>query len=327
MSILYSSARRLGLGTLARQLYHRPLGTLRQSLLEGGPIEQHRTSRGLEAMILAADQLPPLKQSNYDGASMPIYFMTGRNYWYQTVFCFYSLVLSTSENFVPILIDDGTIDDDIEARLRRIIPWLKIQKQDETLEVLSRILPPSRYPHIHAWRLRQPLTRKITDLHAGQSGWKLLLDSDMLFFRRPDWLVNWCSAPSRPAYMVDCGEAYGYSAALRAEIGGSANFPSKANIGFFGWLSDEVDFDWVEYALKTMMEREGPRYNITQGLTSMMFADRDCDVAPAEDYIVLPDIAEGRRPRAVLHHYVAHSKRSYFQHGWRRIASAADALK
>jgi hypothetical protein len=42
-------------------------------------------------------------------------------------------------------------------------------------------------------------------------------------------------------------------------------------------------------------------------------------VAPAADYVTLPPPAEARRCSAVMHHYVAGSKRWYFQHNWRRF--------
>ena len=43
------------------------------------------------------------------------------------------------------------------------------------------------------------------------------------------------------------------------------------------------------------------------------------------DYVVMPGLAEGRDPSAILHHYVASSKRSYFQYGWRRALADAEA--
>jgi hypothetical protein len=53
----------------------------------------------------------------------------------------------------------------------------------------------------------------------------------------------------------------------------------------------------------------------------MLIANQPRVVLPAEDYVVLPSVDEGRRPAAALHHYVAHSKRSYFQHGWRSVVA------
>ena len=58
---------------------------------------------------------------------------------------------------------------------------------------------------------------------------------------------------------------------------------------------------------------------VSQALTALLLAEASAQALPAADYIVRPSLAEGRAPTAVLHHYVAHSKRSYFQHGWRHV--------
>jgi hypothetical protein len=49
-----------------------------------------------------------------------------------------------------------------------------------------------------------------------------------------------------------------------------------------------------------------------------MVAGRPCDIAPGDDYVTLPRMPEARDCRAVMHHYVAESKRWYFQENWRR---------
>lgn len=318
VATLKSAARAMKIDIVVNRCYRQPLATVRRSLREGGPLQQHRTEQGRLAMVAAARALPPLAQPRA-GRSMDLYFMTGKDYWYQTAFCLSSLHMVSDVAFQPIVIDDGSIDAQVKADLARVVPWIRFRQHDEILATLDKVLPASKYPTLRDWRLRQPLTRKIIDVHCGQTGWKMLLDSDMLFFRRPDWLIDWGEKPGKPAFMVDCVEAYGYSSALRARVGGSSAFPDRANIGFFGWKSEETDFDWLEYAVKTLVAEEGPAYNITQGLTSMMFAGRDCAIAPEHDYIVLPSPEEGRRPTATLHHYVSESKRSYFQHGWQHI--------
>lgn len=315
-SSLRSLARRVGLGRALRLVYHTPVGLARKSIREGGPLEQRRTEEGRRAMVEAAQSLPPLSVPSED-AGHEIHFLTGAKYWYQTLFCFASLQHYAPTRITPVLYDDGTLTDEYQGRFRRVVPWVRVVTLTEIEERLDEALPWSRFPTLRERRIEQPLIRKVLDLHAGETGWKMLLDSDMLFFRRPDWLLDWLAHPSKPAYMVDVMEAYGYSDALRSRLVGGKPFPDRANIGFFGWRAEDLDLDWLEHAVRTMIEEEGTHYNLTQGITSMLFAGRDCAVAPKADYVVLPSLDEGRQPTAVLHHYVAESKRSYFQHGWR----------
>ena len=303
-------------------LYHRPVGLVRQSIREGGPAEQRRTERGRLEMVAAAESLPELRPPDRDDG-LTVHYLTGAKYWYQTVFCHASLQAHVPSRVTPVLYDDGTLAPEVQDRVRRVIPWARVRTLAEIEERLDDALPWSRYPTLRQRRIEQPLIRKVLDLHAGVPGWKILLDSDMLFFQRPDWLLDWLGRPAgtqRPAYMVDVVEAYGYSDALRSRLVGGKPFPDRANIGIFGWRGEDLDLDWLEHAVRTMLDEEGTHYNLTQGITSMLYAGRACDVAPASDYVVLPSVEEGRRPTAVLHHYVAESKRSYFQHGWRIVA-------
>jgi hypothetical protein len=63
-----------------------------------------------------------------------------------------------------------------------------------------------------------------------------------------------------------------------------------------------------------------------QALTALLLSGQACLRLPEADYRVMPSLAEGKNPTAVLHHYVAHSKRSYFQYGWRRVLADGGAL-
>ena len=316
-------ARHAGLGRALRLMYYTPVGLMRMSIREGGPLEQRRTERGRLAMIEAAKCLPELRAPK-DDEGFEVHFLTGAKYWYQTVFCHASLQAHAPSRITPVLYDDGTLTAEYQDRVRRVIPWAQVITLEDIEARLDGVLPWDRYPTLRQRRIEQPLIRKVLDLHAGVPKWKMLLDSDMLFFEQPDWLLSWLSSEDkRPAYMVDVVESYGYSEALRSRLVGGRPFPDRANIGIFGWRGEDLDLDWLEHAVRTLLDEEGTHYNLTQAVTSMLFAGRDCDVAPEGDYVVLPSVKEGRHPTVVLHHYVAESKRSYFQHGWRHVLSVS----
>ena len=122
--------------------------------------------------------------------------------------------------------------------------------------------------------------------------------------------------------MVDIRQAYGYSESLLRRVSGRADLPERVNCGIFGWCGKDLDLEWLEWAVRVLLDEEGFRYNLTQGICSMLFAGRACAVAPEKDYLVFPGLTEGRSPTAVLHHYVGESKRSFFQHGWRWALAA-----
>ena len=273
----------------------------------------------------AAAELAPLDPPPEDPQGpLKVHFLTGEDHWYQTLFCFVSLQRFVESRITPVLYSDGSLSKPYREQVRRVVPWVEIQTQREIEARLDDAIPRDQYALLREWRNIQPLTRKVTDLHAGSEGWKVLLDSDMLFFRKPDVLIDYLRRPEKPCFMVDVHTAYGYSPQLRYRLA-DGPIPEAANIGIFGLKSDEVDFDRLQHWLRVMVEEEDTSYNITQGLSSLIFSGYDCTVFPPDEYVVFPSLAEGRSPSAALHHYVAESRRSYFQHGWRHVLNSLDA--
>jgi hypothetical protein len=314
-------ATRFGAGDLARRYYHEPLGALRTSIREGGPIERRRTERGRQLMMDAARRLPPLPPTRTSG-SFEVSFLSGADYWYQTLFCVYSLQLHADVRVAPLVFDDGSLAAEHEELVTRVVPAARFVKLGDIEQTLDELLPRARFPALRARRLSYPHLRKLTDLHVGRRGWTTVLDSDMLFFRRPDALLAWASAPDRPCHLVDIERAYGYSPELMRELAGCAE-PERVNVGLCSMRSDDLDWEALEYWCRATLEREHPSYLQEQALTALLLAGKDTLRLPTAEYVVRPSLSEGRRPTAVLHHYVAQSKRSYFQDGWRRVFSRA----
>jgi hypothetical protein len=316
-------ATRLGAGDLALRYYHQPISALRRSVLAGGPLEMRRTQRGRAAMIEAAWTLPPLSP-RFGAATTEVSFLTGADYWYQTLFCLYSLQLHSTSRIDAVIHDDGSLDDQTVAAIARVAPWARIVRLGEIEARLDDVLPAARFPILRRRRIDYPHIRKLCDIHLGRRGWTVVLDSDMLFFRPPTALLAWMAAPDRPCHLVDPHRAYGYSPGLMAELAG-AEEPERVNVGVCGLQSETLDWERLEHWCGALMAREGPSYLQEQALTAMLLAGRDCLRLSEADYRVLPSPAEGRTPSAALHHYVAQSKRSYFQYGWRHAMAAVPA--
>jgi len=322
--ILRSIARRFGLGRLVYDLWYRPVGAIRQSIAAGGPFEQWRDRQAHAAMTAAAVQLRP--QNLPTATDWPeVHFLTGKKFWDQTALCLYSLQQQTDRALTAVFHDDGSASDEIVARLADLFPQARWHRQADIVARLDAHLPVARFPVLRERWAAYPNIRKLTDVHAGSRGWKLVLDSDMLFFRRPDFLLAWLAAPTRPLHLVDVQNSYGYSPALMQSLAG-APIPPRVNVGITGLASEALDWDRLERWCRELMAAEGPSYYLEQALIAMSVAGQDCAVAAAADYVVLPDEAECRHPRAVLHHYVAGSKRWYFRETWRRVAAVRPPL-
>lgn len=313
-------ARSLGLGRIAYRLWHQPVGVVRNSITAGGPINQWITHRGQSAMRAAAAQFRPHHAPPTDAPR--ISFLTGKKFWFQTAFCATSLLRHTDRPLAFEFIDDGTFDAAFAAEAYRLFPGCILTFATAIETSLDAVLPLSRFPALRHQRLTYLHLRKLTDAHAGRTGPRLVLDSDMLFFRRPAALLAWFDAPKQPIHMLDVQDAYGYPAATLTGLAGIA-LPSLVNVGILGLRSDHIDWEKLEHACAMLLARHGTSYYLEQALSALVIADQPAQRLPAADYLLLPSEAECRAPTAALHHYVAASKLGYFRHAWRHILPSA----
>jgi hypothetical protein len=315
---LTSLARRLGAGRLLYYSFYAPASFLRRCRRDGC-VNLALSRQGRNRMRAGAARLPA---AGPPAAGAPdVHFLSGRAFWYQTIFCAFSLARHCPAGIRPVVYDDGTLDDDAVRSIRRVLPHAQVVPRALIEERLDRTLPAARFPALRQRRLSYPHLRKLTDVHAGCAGWKLVLDSDMLFFREPAFLLGWLAAPQRPCHMLDVANAYGYPEDLMAELAGHP-IPERVNVGICGLRSDDIDWDRLESWCKGLLERAGMSYLHEQALTAMLLAGRECAVAPAGDYVALPPRHETVRPTAVMHHYVAESKAWYYRYAWRHVLPA-----
>lgn len=312
-----SLRQRLRLGRLWLALYHRPVARVRASLREGGPWQQKRTEHGRNAMEAAAVMLSPPSQTS--GAPVVLHLLTGRRFWYQTAFCLHTFATHAGRPVHPIIYDDGTLAAEYRMVLARLFPATRFVGIDETHTRLDMLLPRAQFPVLRERWGHYPNLRKLIDPHLGSTGWKLVIDSDLLFFRSPTFLLRWLDQPEQPLHAVDTQRSYGYSDALLARHA-AAPLADKLNVGLCGLRSEELDWHRLERLCAALIDAEKTNYYLEQALVAVLLASRACAVAPADDYVTLPRPPEALACRAVMHHYVAESKRWYFQHNWRRVS-------
>jgi hypothetical protein len=310
-------------GKILYQLWHRPVCYLRDLREEGGPLERYRTSKGRREMEAAAWTLPRVPSRTGAGPAVSLHFLTGRRYWYQTAFCLYSFANQADVPVSAEIHDDGSLLPEHREALQRLGLPIRFHDRASAMEALERHLPVSRYPVLRERWINYPHIRKLIDVHLGSAGWKLVLDSDLLFFRRPGFLLEWLANPAQPLCAVDCEESYGYSLPLMESLAG-APIPRLVNVGLCGLRSESIDWDLVESWCRQLIEREKTSYFLEQALVAMLAARQPCTMAPAADYVTLPDEAESSACTAVMHHYVMNSKKGYFRHNWQRVLPDGD---
>jgi hypothetical protein len=309
-------ARRVGLGKLAFALWHGPLGRIRSSLRNGGPLVERATERDRREMEAAATALPRLP--HFSGTPQTVHLMTGRRFWYQTAFCLYSLSHASQAPLHVEIYDDGTLDETCRAYLNRLGISMRVHSIVDLRRKRDQLLPIDRFPVLRERWENYPNIRKLIDVHLGSTGWKLVIDSDLIFFRRPGALLDWLKAPDRILYAIDSEESYGYSRPLLKQLAGHP-IPVRLNVGICGLKSDALDWTELEAWTAELHRREKTNYYLEQALVAMLAAREPSLAVSASEYVTFPSQAEVINPQAIMHHYVATAKRWYFRYGWQHV--------
>ncbi|MDB4927014.1 hypothetical protein [Mucilaginibacter sp.] len=302
-------------GKIVYSIYYRPLSWLKQVRQCGGIVNFILIEKGKKNMAKSAQKLHIKKPSKIDAN---VYFLTGKKFWPLTAFCMYSLVKVCNNTIRPVFIDDGTLDKELIKKIKTQFPD-SIVKTKEQIEVLvNELLPPLKYPHINKKRTIYPHIKKLTDIHVGSTGWKMVLDSDMLFFKHPTQVINWLKNPQQPFFLFDPICSYHYSINLMEQLSGHTIVPNL-NVGAVGLKSELINWDKLEQWIGQLEGKEGTSYLLEQALSAMLVAGQPILVADKMEYIVMPDKQEATRPTAILYHYVATSKQWYYKQAWKKV--------
>ena len=155
-STFHRVAASLGLGRAAYLAWYAPKAAIERSIREGGPLNQWIDARGRGEMERAALALPT-SRATPSGGVPELHFLTGKKFWYQTVFCLHSLQHHAGATFRAVFHDDGSFDDAIVAQLQALFPAAEIWRRRDNDERLRSVLPPDRFPTLYAERLLETL--------------------------------------------------------------------------------------------------------------------------------------------------------------------------
>lgn len=254
-----------------------------------------------------------------DSKGFPIYFLTGRKYLYQTLFCIKSLDKCSDTKFKFILVDDGSFDEKLISHIKEKLIGAEVITTETINKNLEKKLPVAQFPLLHYKRKIYPHIKKLTDIHSiSDNNWKLVLDSDMLFWKDPKEITNWLNNPTCPIYMLDIQESYGYTTKLMKDIC-KKEIPKKLNVGIIGLNSASINWTDIENWIRSLEDNEGTTYFLEQALSAMLIGDQKSILLNNQNYIVYPTLEHIKNKQGTLHHYVDLSKEGYFNFGWKYI--------
>jgi len=212
-------------------------------------------------------------------------------------------------SWAPFIHDDGTLEEgDINA-WKRHFPDCTIITKPQADEVVGMALEP--YPSCRENRLRHHWFLKVFDtLHYAPHPHYIVIDSDILFFKRPNLLMNWISGSSNNFYvMEDTQEKYSHPKQVIEEALG-VQMLGKVNSGLD--LIPKVQFP-LELAERFLTSCAGSAVHyefLEQTIFAIMASHApDGRQLPREYEISWNRI---RRKGAVCRHYVGPVKKDLF---------------
>jgi len=304
-------------GRLLYLLYYRPRAWFNH-LKQIGPINYLRKIFGQLAMERSIHSIKPEIRQPKESA-IGLHILTGADYWYQTIWCLHSFFKQTNQIYPITFYDDGSLKFKHKWNLARLFPSAKMQRKTEIDGRIESALPENEFPTLRAHRLMYPHLKKIIDIHCGSSGWKLVLDSDMLFWKNPKELLEWLENPTEPIHLKDIKNSYGYSLQAMSDLT-QHQIPEKVNVGLIGLNSSSIDWKKIEFWCSSLLKIYGSHYCLEQGLTAMLLSEIPHFFLPSETYIVGPSKENLEDGSSILHHYVGDSKFLYFSEAWKKFA-------
>ncbi|MDE3084846.1 MAG: hypothetical protein KGJ37_06480 [Verrucomicrobiota bacterium] len=278
-------------------------------------------------MRRAAACLPPLKPGAYGELPIGICFLTGQSLMHQTLFCAHSFARHYGSAARFYFLSDGSLDSAATQLFASKFFNARVITHDELDERLAAALPPIRYPTLHAHRRRFVLLRKLTDTLAGQQGYRVFFDSDMIFWKRPEELIARAER-NEPFYMADLGEG-GYTlprAVLKQKLG--VDPAPGVNSGLVAACAEKVDWDLIERACVLLLDEGHDRRLLEQTLWAIVLGAQTAQPLPAADYRLVIDPPAWRAAisaaRPVLLHYAWHARLPYVASEWRQYLNSIE---
>lgn len=276
-------------------------------------------NKGENEMRNKASYLSPVKLIT-DENVLKLNYLTGKNYWHQTIFCIQSLVRHFGNNLLVNIYSDGTLTQAHNQIFKAYCPQLNLINEEEILENLNTILPVNKYPTLNFLRNWHPFYKRLIDIHC-KLEWNIHLDSDMIFFKKPESLIELSN--NKLAFYMQEQQGQSFFSDSPELLLKTLQIPTLASVngGIIAFDGNKIDFDDFEYKSKVLLERyfnKGPG-PMEQTLMSYILHTQSGIPLNNKDYKIYYDCKINHFDEATLRHYIFKAKLPYFTEEWKSI--------
>ena len=252
-----------------------------------------------------------------DVESVPVHILLGEDQYRLCWWMLASWFYFTERNWTIVLHGDESLSNSrIEPLLERIGPSASYVDSDSSFRALEPQLR-SR-PHCLTYRKRHPLAHKCFDIpHFVDSERYIMLDTDLIFFRKPETILYWIDEDDESVWFNDDdSEACPLDKDVLKEKTGVRLWP-RVNSGLCLLRKSIVDLDFFEELFKTSLN-EVKSWRIEQTLLALAASRYGKGGCLSADYEVsLGDKAQHSAP--VARHYVGAVRQRFFGEGVQRV--------
>ena len=249
-----------------------------------------------------------------------IHVLTSANDWLNLIWALRSFYAASGERFALCIHDDGTLPEDARKQLQRQFPDARlIERSVSDREVGGEL---GAYPRSRRFRETNVLSLKVFDFrHYLRSERMLLLDSDVLFFSKPEALLarihdplyrcNSVNRDVKSCYTADPAEVLAWCGVAVVE---------RFNSGLGVIHRDALRLDWIEEFLG-IPGIIGKFWLIEQTLYAILSSRFGVELLPEEYDVRLQEGVQGLPCR----HYVGAIRHLMYKEGVRALASRLGA--
>ena len=266
---------------------------------------------------------PPLRTGREGPAEVRV--LTWRRDWVNLLWALKSFYHFAGVDY-PLYIHDGGLLPGQAERLRAHFPDATLVPAAEADARIAELFEGRGLERCLAYRRRNPSTRKLFDFFAFSRADDLVcIDSDIVFFRRPELLLVPPEGVPRNRYNEDC--AYWYSMDLdELEAAFGLRPPPRINSGLALIRRASIDFDRIEGWLAHPKLFADP-WVTEQTLHALCATAYGVELLPPDTYRV--DTEPGLTPAMVCKHYPGFFRTLLYTEGMAHLIATGflDALR
>ena len=246
---------------------------------------------------------------------VPVHVLTGREDWLLAAWMLASWFAVTGMEWRIVIHDDGTLPTEAKNALQQIFPRCRFIDAAVADQTMKAVL--ASFPNCLKYRFEHPLARKIFDVpHFTEGDRFLLFDSDLLFFRRPDEILQWTRAGVEECWFnADVADSSFVSRdEARTRLG--VDLWPKVNSGLCLVSKKAMDLAFCEQCLQETSVLEGKLWRVEQTLFALCASKLNRGGLLPPSYLVTLD---KHAPRDIIaRHYVGPVRDQFYGEGLSR---------